>query len=90
MGRNKSNGLFGRVGALIVHGYRFPFSLNSLYNIGRVAFRIPQLALLALPLPEDDNYLLRTLQNESLSNALETFPTDREGLIQLVIGFFTF
>lgn len=90
MGRDKSNGLFGRVGALTFHGYRFPFSLNRMYSIWRDAFRIPQLTLLSLPPPKDVKHLVRTLQNESLSNALETFSTDREGQIKLVIDFFTF
>lgn len=90
MGRDKSNGLFGRVGALTFHGYRFPFSLNRMCSIWRDAFRIPQLTLLSLPPPKDVKHLVRTLQNESLSNALETFSTDREGQIKLVIDFFTF
>lgn len=77
--------MFGRVGALTLHGCGFPFSLNW-----RNAFRITQLTLLSLSLPKDVKHLVRTLQKESLSNALETFPTDCEGQINLVIAFFTF
>lgn len=61
-----------------------------MYSIWRDAFRIPQLTLLSLPPRKDVKHLVRTLQNESLSNALETFSTDREGQIKLVIDFFTF
>lgn len=76
--------------ALTFHEHRVPFSLTSMYDTGRDAFRISQLAFLSLPLPQDVKCLVRTLQNENLSNVLETFSTDYEGQIKMVIVFFTF
>lgn len=60
-----------------------------MYDFWKDAFRISQDALLFHPSTQGGQ-VFRTLQNESLSNALETFPTDYKRQIKMIIGFFTF
>ena len=55
----------------------------------RMFLELVKLPSFSVPLPKEVKYLVRTLQNKSLSNALETLPTDYERQIKMTIDFCT-